>query len=181
MQRRTLIQLLASGAAWLGLAPASLAQVPRLSPKDEARLRSVADAVLPSELGTTQAAVVDDFLRWLRNYREGAEMDHGYGFTRLRRTGPSPVGRYTAQLAALGSSFETLDRAARQRRVEEAIAAAGIDRLPARPTGDHIAVDLMAFYFNSPAAVDIAYRRVIRRDQCRGLPGSDARPDPLRG
>jgi hypothetical protein len=176
MQRRTLIQLLAAGAAWLGFAPASLAQPRGLAAADETRLRSLADAVLPAELGPARAAVVDDFLRWLRNYREGAEMDHGYGFTRLRQTGPSPAGRYAAQLAALGPSFETLDRAARQQAVHTAIAAARIDRLPARPTGDHVAVDLMAFYFSSPAANDLAYRTAIGRDQCRGLPGSDRRP-----
>jgi hypothetical protein len=180
MERRTLIQLLASGAAWLGFAPASpFAQAHNLSAADESRLRSLAEVVLPGDLGQARAAVVDDFLRWVRNYREGAEMDHGYGFTRLRRTGPSPAVRYAAQLAALGPAFETLDRGARQRLVETAIAAAKIDRLPPRPSGDHVAVDLMAFYFTSPAANDLAYQTVIGRDQCRGLPGSDLRPEPV--
>lgn len=178
MQRRTLIQLLAAGAAWLRYGPALFAQSPTLTPAHEARLRLVADVVLPGELGAARADVVQNFLRWLRNYREGAEMDHGYGFTRLRRTPASPAGRYPAQLTALGASFETLAPAERRRVVESAIAAAKIDHLPPRPTGDHVAVDLMAFYFNSAAANDLAYRAAIGRDQCRGLPGSDKRPEP---
>ncbi|MGH9350105.1 MAG: hypothetical protein ACRD26_22855 [Vicinamibacterales bacterium] len=187
MQRRTLLQMLVAAAAWLRFAPASLAQAPGLSRADEARLRALADVVLPGELGAGRAMVVDGFLRWIRNYREGAEMDHGYGFTRLRRTAPSPASRYPAQLAALeraararGGSFESLDAAARRQVVEAAVAAAQVERLPVRPTGEHVATDLMAFYFNGSAANDLAYRAAIARDRCRGLPGSDERPASAR-
>jgi hypothetical protein len=185
MQRRTLLQMLAAGAAWLGIAPASIAQTPGLTPADDARLRALADVVLPGELtSTARADLVAAFQRWIRNYREGAEMDHGYGFTRLRQTRTSPAGRYPAQLAALdraararGASFESLDAAARREIVEAAITAAKVDRLPDRPTGDHIATDLIAFYVATPEANDLAYRAAIGRDQCRGLPGSSDRPE----
>lgn len=188
MQRRTLLQLLAAGATWLRFSPASLAQAPGLSATDEPRLRALADVVLPGELGTRRGAVAADFLRWIRNYREGAEMDHGYGFTRLRRTPASPASKYAAQLDALdraarvqGGSFETLDLAARRQIVEGAIRAAKVERLPGRPTGEHVATDLMAFYFHSPAANDLAYGASIGRDICRRLPGSDQRPARLPG
>jgi hypothetical protein len=176
--------MLAAAAAWLGISHESAARESTLSALDETRLRALADAVLPTELGARgRAEVVDGFLRWMRNYREGAEMDHGYGFTRLRRTPPSPALRYAAQLADLdrgarerGFPFEQLEPGARQQVIAAALRTKKVDRLPARPTGDHIAIDLMAFYFNSPDANDLAYGVAIRRDQCRGLNDSDKRP-----
>ena len=155
--------------------------------QDEVRLRAVAEVVLPGELSADRRSeIVDEFLRWIRNYREGAEMDHGYGFTRLRRTPASPAVRYPAQLAALdraararGAPFERLDVDARRAIVEAGIESAKVERLPSRPTGDHVALDLMAFYFHGAAANDLAYRAAIARDSCRGLPGSDGRPEAL--
>ena len=141
--------------------------------------------VLPGEIGGDgRARVVTAFVRWLRDYRAGADMDHGYGFTRLRRTPPSPMAKYAVQFAALEQRagvqrFANLSVDARRVILEEAIAAAKIDRLPGRPDGGHIATDLMAFYFNSPEAHDLAYRAAIGRDACRGLEDSENRPKGL--
>jgi hypothetical protein len=188
MKRRALLRLFAIAAAWARLPVSVFGQSAALSAADEPRLHALAEVVLPSELAAAaRADVVEGFLRWTRNYREGAEMDHGYGFTRLRRTPASPAVKYPAQLSALdraararGASFESLDRTGRRAVVEAAIDAAKIERLPFRPTGDHIATDLMAFYFHSEAANDLAYRAAIRRDSCRGLPGSESTPNRLR-
>jgi hypothetical protein len=131
--------------------------------------------VLPIELGAEgRTRVVEQFLVWLREYRADADTDHGYGFTRLRRTAPSPIAKYPEQLAALERSDGD-----RVRAVEAALIAAKIERLPARPDGGHVATDLMAFYFNSDEANDLAYRAAIGRDTCRGLEGSQNRPAPL--
>jgi hypothetical protein len=65
--------------------------------------------------------------------------------------------------------------------VAAAITDAKIERLPARPDGGHVATDLMAFYFNSLEANDLAYGLAIGRDTCRGLEGSQNRPAPLAG
>jgi hypothetical protein len=187
MQRRTLLRFIGTAAAWARIPLPVSAQVVELGAADEARVRAIAEVVLPGELGPAgRAAIVDGFLRWIRNYREDAEMDHGYGFTRLRRTPPSPAAKYSAQLAALdraartrGAAFEALDVAARRAVVAAAIDAARVERLPVHPTGDHIATDLMGFYFHGEAANDLAYRSLIRRDSCRGLPGSDNVPPRL--
>jgi hypothetical protein len=188
MKRRTLLQMALSALAWMRVpVPRAFGQSPALGPVDDVRLRALADVVLPGELARgRRSEVVEEFLRWIRNYREGAEMDHGYGVTRLRRTPPSPAARYPAQLAALdraararGGPFEALDAGARRAIVEAAIVAAKVERLPARPTGAHVATDLMAFYFHGPSANDLAHGAAIGRDACRGLPGSDARPERL--
>jgi hypothetical protein len=188
MNRRTLLQALAVAVAWVRVPFDALAQAAPMSAADEVRVRAIAEVVLPGELdAAARDAVVDRFVRWVRNYREGAEMDHGYGFTRLRRTPASPATKYAAQLDALdkaarsrGGAFPALDVAGRRAVLAEAMNAAKVERLPARPTGDHVGIDLMAFYFNSPDANDLAYRAAIGRDACRGLPDSDHRPPAFR-
>jgi hypothetical protein len=188
MRRRVLLRLFAVAATWARIPLPVFAQPQHaLGATDEARVRALAEAVLPIDLTPTgRAEVVDAFVRWIRNYREGAEMDHGYGFTRLRKTPASPAAKYPAQLAALdqasrarGAAFDALDLAARRVVVAAAIDSAKVERLPVRPTGDHIATDLMGFYFHGEAANDLAYRAAIRRDSCRGLPGSESIPNRL--
>jgi hypothetical protein len=179
MKRRTLLQVLLGLVAAIPAKVRLYAQPTPLRAADEARLRTLADVVLPGELGPDgRARVVADFVAWLRDYRADADMDHGYGFTRLRRTGASPAAKYPAQLEELEGATSKLG-GNRRAAVEAAIVNAGIERLPARPDGGHVATDLMAFYFNSNEANDLAYRAAIRRDACRGLDGSENRPSPL--
>lgn len=147
-------------------------------------LRALAHVVLPQELGPRGLErTVEGFLAWLRGYREGAEMDHGYGTPRVRRAGPPPAGRYPAQLAALerearsrGSAFPDLEADARRAIVATAIDDAGVKELPARPDGGHVATDLMSHFFRSADADDLCYQAEIGREQCRSLEGSGERP-----
>ena len=166
----------------LAVAP-GLVQLPanRLSGGD-ATLAALADTVLPAE--AERKAALAAFLAWIDAYKPGADTDHGYGNTRIRATGPSPARDYPAQLAALdtaargggASSFAQATNDERRAIVEAAIADAKVERLPARPTGAHVATDLMGHYFNSSAANDLCYRAAIQRDACRGLAGSDVPP-----
>jgi hypothetical protein len=148
-------------------------------------LAAIAEVVLPSE--ADQKAAVTAFTAWTAGYKEGADTDHGYGTTRVRATGPSPARNYPAQIAALdaaakaggAASFAAASLGQRRALVEAAIADAKIERLPARPSGGHIATDLMGHYFNSSAANNLCYRAAIDRDLCRGLPASVRKPPPL--
>ncbi|MGQ0736308.1 MAG: hypothetical protein ACT4QD_21970 [Acidobacteriota bacterium] len=189
MKRRTLLQLMAATAATLRWPLRLRAQNAALTPADQVRLKALAEVVLPSEIGpAAQEAAVRGFLRWHADYRAGVETDHGYGFPRLRRTGGAPSARYASHLAALdadarrgGRSFADLPVLERRVIVEVAVAAAKVERLPARPDGAHVATDLMSFYFNSIEGQDVCYRARIGRDTCRRLAGSDQRPAPLGG
>ena len=152
-------------------------------------LGAIAEVVLPSELGTSgRADAVAAFVRWLRNYKESADTDHGYGSTRIRATGPSPARSYPSQLAALDAAaraigatdFASAPLADRRRIVERAVADAKIPRLPTRPSGAHVATDLMGHYFASSAGADLCYRAAIGRDACRGLHGSENPPKGLK-
>jgi hypothetical protein len=168
----------------------ALAEAGQLEDLSATTLVAIAGVVLPSE--ADRAAAVAAFVKWIAEYKEGADTDHGYGNTRVRSTGPSPARNYPAQIAALDAAAKVHGAASfagaglEQRRtiVEAAIAEAKVERLPARPAGAHIAVDLMGHYFNSPAALDLCYRAAIERDSCRGLAGSEKKPasaaSPLR-
>jgi hypothetical protein len=134
-------------------------------------LRALARVVLPSEVDAAAAAA--KFAEWVRGYRASAEMDHGYGFTRLRTKPPLAVRNYTQQLAALGPQPTA-------ESVTAALQDAHIADLPRTPDGRHVASDLMAFYFRSSDANDLCYRAAIGRDLCRGLAGSENPPKELR-
>ena len=186
MRRRVLLQWAGGLLASLKL-PVRLHAQPALTPAHAVMLASLAEAVLPQELGRQATdRVVADFLRWHREYRADAETDHGYGATRLRRTAAAPLARYRAQFEGLdtaaqsrGQTFVNLALADRRAVVERAIADAKVERLPSRPDGGHVATDLMGFFFNSIDANDRCYQRAIGRDRCRGLAGSDERPAAL--
>ena len=148
-------------------------------------ISAIAEIVLPTD--ADRKAAVKAFEDWIAGYREGADTDHGYGNTRVRPTGPAPSRNYPAQIAALDAaartrgaeSFAAASRDDRRGILEAAIADAKVERLSARPTGAHIATDLMGHYFGSPQATDLCYRAAINRDACRGLPGSDQPPKRL--
>lgn len=169
MYRRTLFRLLAALApfrAW--------AQTANFPGDQTATLRALAAVVLPSELGPEGLEkTVANFEKWVRNYQPGAEMDHGYGFTRLRSKPASPAAAYLRQLQALQlTGAADTQRAA----VESALEAAQVINLPRTPDGKHVASDLMSFYFYSSEANDLCYRAHIGRDECIGLANSAREP-----
>src|SRR6476619_6854697 len=76
---------------------------------DSSLLAAIAEVVIPAE--ADRKAAVDAFVRWIREYKEGADTDHGYGNTRVRATGPSPARNYGAQIAALESAARAANAA----------------------------------------------------------------------
>jgi hypothetical protein len=183
MRRRTVIQVM-MGALTARPRYVRSAVQPPFGDTHRTRLLALAAAVLPTEIGDAgHAGAVDQFLRWVEDYRPGAEMDHGYGATRPRVTAPSPAAGYLAQLDDLdtraGGSLAARTVSERQQAIAAALEAAKITALPRRPNGGHVAADLMAHYFRGAAANDLAYRRAIGRDACRGLAGSADRPAAL--
>lgn len=147
---------------------------------DPARLRALAAAVLPAELGDAELErTVVAFEQWLAGYREGAELLHGYGTGEIRVTGPSPALRWAAQLDALGSSFASLPMSARQAQVRTVLGTGRFAGFPPIDRAPHIAVGLLAFFYDSPGATDLCYEAVIGRNGCRPLATSSQAPLPL--
>ena len=183
VRRRTVLHLLSSLIAWGTVGRKAAAQAV-FGGAHTARVRALAGAVLPREIGAdgcTRAA--DRFMDWVRDYRAGAEADHEYGSSKLSRLPPFPTDHYAWQLDDLdrrsGGAFASASLVDQQRAVAEAVVAASVKGLPALPDGGHIATDLMTHYFHSPDANDLAYGRIIGRFACRGLLESDKRPPVL--
>jgi hypothetical protein len=149
-----------------------------------ATLDALGVAVLPSELGATQIArVVSGFRRWMDGYREGAEVNHAYGNSRLRFTGATPATRWTQQLDDLDAAaqsthrraFSALTVAERQALVRPLIA--GERGIPGTPDGGaHVAVALLGFFYSSSEANDLCYDAAIGKSTCRPLNESSRRP-----
>ena len=187
MHRRTLLHWIASVSGALPMHRVRLRAQPReLTPDAIATLRDVAPTVLPSAIGRARVDdTVDRFVAWTRGYREGVALAHGYGHPRLQKSGPTPIPTYVVQLAQLdaearaaGGKFSSLALERRRALVDAAFAKAGVRTLPARPVGQHVIVDLMAFYFRSSEANDDCYRALIQREVCRPIEVTIRRPAP---
>jgi hypothetical protein len=188
MRRRTLLQWILSTAPALPFTRVRLGAQPReLTPEAVTTLRALGTTVLPASIGAARvSATIDRFIEWTRHYREGVPTSHGYGHPRLERTAASPAPDYVAQLAALdaaaekrGARFGALDLEARRDILHDALAAANVRTLPGRPTGQHVATDLMGFYFRSSEAADQCYQAAIGRQMCRPIQITTKRPAAL--
>ncbi|HUE20144.1 MAG TPA: hypothetical protein VMQ86_00590 [Bryobacteraceae bacterium] len=181
--RRAILNWATSLAGALGLSSLRVWARAVNFPAGEAdTLRALAAAVLPSEPGAPNTdRTAEAFVTWVRGYRAGAEMDHGYGATRLRSKAVSPAPNYLRHLEALHDALRLGDMDSKRQAVTLALEQARITELPRSPDGRHVAADLMAFYFRSSDANDLCYRAAIGRDQCRGLDGSEQAPAPLKG
>jgi len=193
MLRRTLLKSLA--AAFAARPAATLAQqaaaATTFSATEVETLNAIADVVLPEEIGPdARRRAVTVFVSWFTNYRQGADMGHGYGASTVRApSGPSPFSRYPAQFSALdasatargGQTFRALPIADRRAIVEQFLnEPQAATRLPASPTGANLIADLMGSYFTSANAWDVCYGVQILRDSCRALDNSEAAPVPIR-
>jgi hypothetical protein len=155
---------------------------------DPATLDALAAAVLPSELGRAGTIrVAREFRDWGANYRENAELVHGYGTSRLRATGPSPLTRWTTQLDELEAQaqskhqqrFRDLGVVQRADLVRAALAGQRLDRMPSVVDANHVAVALLAHFYDSPAATDLCYSAQIGKQTCRPLSAQARKPLPM--
>ena len=187
MRRRQALRTLGTAAAALPLMRMPLHAQDQLSPDQIFLLRDVAGTVLPSAIGRKgQDEAVDQFLRWIREYKEGAALSHGYGEPRLVKSGPSPVGGYANQLSALhqmsqarGGRFGALPLETRRELLDSVFKAADVRNLPGRPEGKHVIADLMAHYFGSSSANDLCYNARIGRNTYRAIRVTTVRPQAL--
>jgi hypothetical protein len=178
------------GWRWSRQAPIPAAGTSTAPPQqpNATTLDALGQAVLPSDLGpdgTTRA--VAEFQRWMDGYRPGAEANHGYGTGRIESVPADPRPQWTTQLAALdaearkesGQSFASLPRDRRQALVRAALTGERGETLPSPLAARHIALALIAHFYDSPAATDLCYEAQIGRQQCRPLAAQRMQPVAL--
>lgn len=155
------------------------------------RLTPVAEAVLPSGLGSEGVArIVEGFRDWLAGYRPGAERSHGYGSDSMevRYLPPDPTPRWQSHLDELdelarrhsAADFAGLPMETRRAALRERLAGETGTALESPVDAGHVAAALMAFYFGSAEAADRAYGASIAKETCRSLAGVGRKPEPLR-
>lgn len=153
-----------------------------------ATLAALGEAILPSELGADGARrAVADFQRWMDGYRPGAEANHGYGTGKLEQVAADPRATWRTQLGALdaearrggGQSFAASSRERRQALVRTALAGERGESLPSPLAAKHVALALLAHFYDSPAATDLCYEVEIGRQQCRPLATQKQQPVAL--
>ncbi len=163
------------------------AGTPSRRPPNATLLEALGDAVLPAELGADGVArAVGEFQRWMDGYQPGAEANHGYGTGRIEQLPADPRPQWRSQLAALdadarriGPSFSALPRERRQALVRAALQNERGDALPNPLLARHVALALLAHFYDSPAATDLCYDAQIGRQQCRPLSAQRRQPVPL--
>jgi hypothetical protein len=155
---------------------------------DPATLDALALTVLPSQLG--RAGIMREaasFRDWAAKYRENAELVHGYGTSRLRTTGPTPMTRWAAQLEQLDADaqklrqrrFRDLSATDREQVVRDALKGERLDRMPPVVDANHVAVALLAHFYDSAGAADLCYEAQIGRQTCRPLAAQASKPRPV--
>ena len=99
MRRRSVLRRLGSFAAILkSQSLRALAQPAGFPGAESKTLELLAATVLPAELGDAGVKkAANDFVRWVANYRAGAETEHGYGVTRIRAKSASPAPLYPSR------------------------------------------------------------------------------------
>lgn len=155
---------------------------------EPATLDALGEAILPSQLGRAgMTRAVAAFRDWGTGYHENAELVHGYGTSRLRSTGPTPLTRWTTQLDALdtaaqskhGRAFKALTVAERTALVRDALKGERLDRLASVVDANHVAVALLAHFYDSPDAANLCYQAQIGRQTCRPLAQQSRKPLPM--
>ncbi len=154
-------------------------------------LAAVAGIVLPaSHLGEEGVRrVVDGFRKWLDELEPVAELDHAYIVTDDILYGPpDPEPFWTAQLEALELEAEKRHEAsftAITREEQEAILRRQLQSHPGAALPDparapHVALGLLAYFYQSSDANDLCYERGIERTTCRGVASGAVEPPARR-
>ena len=193
MRRRTLLKSLA--AAFAARPAATLAQqaaaATTFSPTEIDTLHAIADVVLPAEIGAeARRKAVTAFVAWFANYRQGADMGHGYGASTLRAAVRSvavqPIRRAVrrARCDRPLARRPDVSRAARVRSPRDRRAAP--ERAAARESAAGAAdrrEPRRRFHgqlLHQRGRVGRCYRAEIQRDSCRTLDNSAEPPRPVK-
>jgi hypothetical protein len=192
--RRTFLKTgaaLASGLALPGCVPETSKETRTASAGGAETLQAVAGIVLPAaSLGEEGVRrVVEGFRKWLDELEPVAELDHAYIETDEILYGPpDPEPLWRAQLEALEleavkrheASFALIPREEQEAILKRQLPpnpAAGLSE-PAR--APHVALGLLAYFYQTSEANDLCYEKAIEKTTCRGIESGAVEPPARR-
>jgi len=188
LSRRTFLASLASAVPLAVVVRRAHAAAAVHLASEPATLDALAEAILPAALGGVgRTKEVAAFREWGTGYREGAELNHGYGTSRLRSLGPTPLTKWTTQLDELDTraqskyqrNFHELPVADRVALVRAALEGHRVDRMPGIADASHVSLALLAHFYDSSVATDLCYEARIGKATCRPLADSARKPLPM--
>ncbi len=156
---------------------------------DRAVLEALARIVLPrTALGDAGVLrVTGEFLDWLHAFEPVSERDHPYYSSEINYGPPDPAPLWGAQLDALNiEAQQRFDTGFPQLSEDQQTAI--LDRqlpknipqdLPYAGDAPHVAIGLIAWFYDTAEANDLALRAQIHRQSCRGLATGPHKPLPL--
>ena len=186
--------LKASAGVVSGLALGSCADEQLTAPAatgglDRAVLDALGHLVLPrSALGDAGVVrVVGEFLAWLDGFEPVAERDHLYDAGEILYGPPDPAPLWQSQLEALsleadkryGMTFVEVDETRQREILERQLPDHIPDDMPYAGAASHVAIGLVAWFYATPEANDLALNAKVGRETCRGLASGASRPGPL--
>jgi len=190
--RRRFLKASAGVVSGLALGGCAEEQAPAPEPLDvldRSALDAVARLVMPvTALGETGLKrAVDDFLAWLVAFDPVAELDHPYDASDIRYGPPDPAPLWRAQLEALdfesGKRFHTRFATLDEKQQREILGHQLPEQIPAdmpyAGSATHVAIGLLAWFYATSEANDLAHEAKIGRETCRGLASGAEKPAPL--
>ena len=156
---------------------------------DRAVLEALARIVLPrTALGDAGVRRLSgEFLDWLHAFEPVSERDHPYYSSEINYGPPDPAPLWGAQLDALNiEAQQRFDTGFPQLSEDQQTAI--LDRqlpknipqdLPYAGDAPHVAIGLIAWFYDTAEANDLALRAQIHRQSCRGLATGPHKPLPL--
>ncbi len=133
--------------------------------------------------------VVEGFRKWLDELEPVAELDHAYIFTDEILYGPpDPEPLWTAQLEALEleaekrheASFALIPREEQEALLRRQLPENPGAGLPFPSRAPHVALGLLAYFYQTSEANDLCYEKAIERTTCRGVESGAVEPPARR-
>jgi hypothetical protein len=154
-------------------------------------LDALGSIVLPEKsLGSEGVKkVVAGFRKWLEGFEPVAELDHVYIATDEILYGPpDPQPAFRAQLEALDlesekkhdASFHAIPREAQEAILRRQLPPKLDADLPEPARAPHVAIGLLAYFYQTSEANDLCYERAIEKTTCRGVESGAIEPPARR-
>ena len=155
---------------------------------DRPALEALGRIVLPhkslGDAGVTRA--VDEFLTWLEGFEPVSERDHPYDSAEILYGPPHPAPLWGAQLEALtieatkrfAAPYTEIGEARQKEILERQLPDHLPEDMPYAGAATHVAVGLIAWFYATAEANDLALQAKIGRQTCRGLDSGPDKPEP---